>query len=135
MKPAITLSSRDFERIETLLDSLPASSSVTRDRLFEELERADVIDSNAVPPTLVTMNSRVTFTVLPDGKTMTYTLVYPADMDGSPDKISILAPVGSALIGLSVGQEIDWAMGGDKTTRVRIEKVDYQPEEAGDFHL
>lgn len=135
MKPAITLSSRDFERIEKLLDSLPASSAVTRDRLFEELERADVISPKEVPPTLVTMNSRVTFTVLPEGKTMTYTLVYPADMDGSADKISILAPVGSALIGLSVGQEIDWSVGGDKSTRVRIEKVDYQPEEAGDFHL
>lgn len=135
MKPAITLSSRDFERIEKLLDSLPASSSVTRDRLFEELDRADVVPPQEVPPTLVTMNSRVTFTVLPEGKTMTYTLVYPADMDGSADKISILAPVGSALIGLSVGQEIDWSVGGDKSTRVRIENVDYQPEEAGDFHL
>lgn len=135
MKPAITLSSRDFERIENLLDSLPASSSATRDRLFEELERADIVAADAVPPTLVTMNSRVTFTVLPEGKTMTYTLVYPADMDGSADKISILAPVGSALIGLSVGQEIDWSMGGDKSTRVRIEKVEYQPEESGDLHL
>lgn len=135
MKPSITLSSRDFERIEKLLDSLPASSAVTRDRLFDELDRAEVVAPDAVPPTLVTMNSQVTFTVLPDGKTMTYTLVYPADMDGSPDKISILAPVGSALIGLSVGQEIDWPMAGDKTTRVRIERVDYQPEQAGDFHL
>lgn len=134
MKPTITLSSRDFERIETLLDSLPGAS-VARDRLFEELERADIISPDDVPPTLVTMNSKVTFTVLPNGKTMTYTLVYPADMDGSPDKISILAPVGSALIGLSVGQEIEWFMEGGKTTRVRIDQVDYQPEESGDFHL
>jgi len=84
---------------------------------------------------VVTMNSRVKFTVLSTKKSFTYTLVYPQDMDGSADKISVLAPVGSALLGLTVGQEIEWTLAENKTTRVRIDSVEYQPEDSGDYHL
>ena len=138
MLPDICISSRDFERIENLLDALPQSYSDVKTRLFAELGRADVVDSSLMPPDVVTMNSRVTFTVLSTGQEITSTLVYPNDktsQNNSGDRLSILSPVGTALLGLSVGSEIEWPVDLNKNTRVRIDAIDYQPERSGDFHL
>ena len=134
-QPTITITTRDYERLEKLLDSLSAEQYEKVEALAEELGRADVVSPQAVPAGVVTMNSRVKFTVLSTKKSFTYTLVYPQDMDGSADKISVLAPVGSALLGLTVGQEIEWTLAENKTTRVRIDSVEYQPEDSGDYHL
>ena len=138
MLPDICISSRDFERIENLLDALPQSYSDVKTRLFAELGRADVMDSSLMPPDVVTMNSRVTFTVLSTGQEITSTLVYPDDkisQINSGDRLSILSPVGTALLGLSEGSEIEWPVDLNKNTRVRIDAIDYQPERSGDFHL
>ena len=138
MLPDICISSRDFERIENLLDVLPQSYSDVKTRLFAELGRADVMDSSLMPPDVVTMNSRVTFTVLSTGQEITSTLVYPDDkisQINSGDRLSILSPVGTALLGLSEGSEIEWPVDLNKNTRVRIDAIDYQPERSGDFHL
>jgi len=135
MLPDICISSRDFERIETLLDSLPVAYTGIKERLLDEMARADIVEPEAIPPTVVTMNSCVTFTVVSTGQTMTRTLVYPKDQDGSADKVSLLTPMGSALLGLTVGQEIEWFIEPSKTMRVHIDDINYQPERAGDFHL
>jgi regulator of nucleoside diphosphate kinase len=135
MLPNICISSRDFERIETLLDSLPVAYSAIKERLQEEMARADIVAPEAIAPTVVTMNSRVTFTVISTGQTMTRTLVYPRDQEGSADKISLLTPMGSALLGLAVGQEIEWFIEPTKTMRVHVDAIEYQPERAGHFHL
>lgn len=135
MLPAITVSTLDLERIEMLLDALPATHDELKERLFTELGRADFVVPTAVPPTLVTMNSRLGFTILATGMRMTKTLVYPKDVAAGADTISILTPLGSALLGLSVGQEIEWQIDAQKTMRVRIDAIEYQPERAGDFHL
>lgn len=135
MLPAITISTLDFKRIEAVLDALPPAYDEVKDRLFAELDRADLVDPAAVPATLVTMNSRVRFSVLATGMTMVKTLVYPRDQATNEDNISILTPLGSALLGLSIGQEIEWQIDVQKTMRVRIEAIEYQPERAGDFHL
>jgi len=135
MLPDICISSRDFERIENLLDSLPKSYSDIKSRLLSELGRADVLDATLIPPTVVTMNSCVTFTVLSTGQRMTSRLVYPKDQDGTLNTLSILTPIGSALLGLSIGAEIEWPIDVSKTMRVRIDAIDYQPERSGDFHL
>ena len=134
-QPTITITTRDYERLEKLLDKLSPEQYEKVEALADELGRADVVSPQAVPAGVVTMNSRVRFTVLSTQKSFTYTLVYPQDMDGSADKISVLAPVGSALLGLTVGQEIEWTLAKNKTTRVRIDSVEYQPEDAGDYHL
>lgn len=134
-QPTITITTRDYERLEKLLDSLSAEQYEKVEALADELGRADVVSPQTVPAGVVTMNSRVKFTVLSTKKSFTYTLVYPQDMDGSADKISVLAPVGSALLGLTVGQEIEWTLAENKTTRVRIDSVEYQPEDSGDYHL
>jgi regulator of nucleoside diphosphate kinase len=135
MLPAITVSTLDFKRIESVLDILPPAFDEIRDKLFAELDRADLVEPLAVPSTLVTMNSRVRFTILATGVTMVKTLVYPRDQAANENNVSILTPLGSALLGLSVGQEIEWQIDAQKTMRVRIDTIEYQPERAGDFHL
>jgi regulator of nucleoside diphosphate kinase len=134
-KPAIIVSSLDFERLEALLDSLPPNSFPEAELLAAELDRARKLDPQKMPADVVTMNSRVRFAVEPSGKEYELTLVYPKAIDESAGKISILAPVGSALLGLSVGQEIEWPAPGGNIVRVRIIDILYQPERAGDFHL
>jgi len=83
---------------------------------------------------LVTMNSTVRFRVESSSKEFCLTLVYPKDAKSDGSTVSILAPVGSALIGLSEGDEIDWPTPSGKAQHVRIEKVVYQPESAGEYH-
>lgn len=96
-KPHIILSSLDLERIEALLDKQPAFPG--REALEAELDRADVLEPKEMPPNVVTMNSTVRFTLLESGKTNTLTLVYPKEMDGSADKVSVFAPGGVAIRG------------------------------------
>ena len=76
----------------------------------------------------------VRFGIDSSGEDFCLTLVYPKDVDGSGNTISILAPVGSALLGLSTGDEIEWPRPGGGTIKVRIVEVIYQPERAGKFH-
>jgi len=132
-KPQIILSSLDFDRIEALLEKNQAPFP-GRDVLEAELDRADVFDPKDMPPNVVTMNSTVRFTMLETGKTSTLTLVYPKEMDGSDSKVSIFAPVGIALLGLSVGGELQMPSATGKVTTVRVDAIDYQPENAGELH-
>jgi len=133
-RPKITISSLDAERLEQLIDSLPAGAFPGKAELEAELVRAEIVAPDQVPPTVVTMNSTVRFRVQESAEAFELTLVYPRDMDGSSGKISILAPVGSALLGLSQGDEIEWPKPGGGTLRVQIEQVVYQPERAGALH-
>jgi len=80
------------------------------------------------------MNSTVRFTMLETGKSSTLTLVYPKDLNGRADRISILAPVGSALLGLAVGDKMSWPAPGGKQLEVQIIEIIYQPERDGEFH-
>lgn len=133
-KPKITLSSLDLDRLETLLDSLPADAFPGKDALRAELDRAELVEPEQVPPTVVTMNSTVRFNIASSDEDFRLTLVYPKDIDGASDKISILAPVGSALLGLSVGDEIEWPRPGGGILKVKIVEIIYQPERAGEFN-
>ncbi len=132
-RPKIIMSTLDAERLESLLESLPDGTFPGRAALEAELLRAEVVDPKQVPPTVVTMNSTVRFRVGPD-EDFQLTLVYPRDADGSANRISVLAPVGSALLGLSQGDEMEWPKPGGGTVKVRIEEVTYQPERAGEYH-
>jgi regulator of nucleoside diphosphate kinase len=129
--PHITVSSLDLARLQMLLKSSPAQPQL--DNLRAELERADVVEPENMPPTVATMNSTIRFVIEPSGKEFELTLSYPDDVRGESARISVLAPVGSALLGLSVGQTIDWPVPGGKTIRVRVLDISYQPERAGDF--
>lgn len=133
-KPKIMISSFDAERLDMLLESLPQNAFPGRDDLEAELARAEVVDPEDMPPTVVTMNSTVRFKVESSTEEFCLTLVYPRDVDTSGEKISILAPVGSALLGLSQGDEIEWPKPGGGVLRVRIMEVTYQPERSGEYH-
>ena len=132
-KPKIVLSSLDADRLSKLLDSLPDQAFPGRDDLEAELARAEIVPPAEVPPNVVTMNSTVKFSIESSSKEFFLTLVYPKDVDARGGTISILAPVGSALLGLAKGDEIEWPNPGGRVLRVRIEDVLYQPEREGDF--
>ncbi|MBN8482112.1 MAG: nucleoside diphosphate kinase regulator [Xanthomonadales bacterium] len=129
--PSLIMSARDVRRLEALLaqagDTLPASAA----RLEDEIARADVREPAAIPADVVTMNSQVECREEPHGATRVLRLVYPKDADSSDGRVSVLAPVGAALIGLSVGQSIDWPLPGGRSTRLAVTKILYQPEAAG----
>lgn len=131
--PNITVSTLDLARLSHLLDSLPADLQPGLDSLRLELERASVVAPEDIPPTVVTMNSTIRFAIEPTGKEFELTLAYPEDVQGQPGRISVLAPVGSALLGLAVGQQIQWSVPGGKTVQVRVLEVSYQPERAGEY--
>lgn len=134
-KPKIMISSLDAERLDELLEHLPDNSFPGKAALQEELARAEVVDPKAVLPTVVTMNSTVRFRfTTPPNDEFSLTLVYPKDVDPAGGTISILAPVGSALLGLAEGDEIEWPKPGGGTLRVRIQEIIYQPERAGQYH-
>lgn len=132
-RPAITISSLDASRLERLLDSVDGKQFPDSEELLAELLRANVVEPRDIPPDVVTMNSTVTFQVESSEREFSLTLVYPKDADDSSTKISILAPVGSALLGLREGDEMSWPKPGGGALKVNILKVTYQPERAGDF--
>ena len=132
-KPPITISTLDAARLERMLDSLGSNQFPDNDDLQTELDRANIVEPQKIPPDVVTMNSTVTFRIESSDKEFSLTLVYPNDVDDSTRKISVLAPVGSALLGLREGDEISWPKPGGGLLLVRILKVMYQPERSGDF--
>jgi len=132
----ITVTALDHERLQKLIQTW----SDTRDRdaaeaLADELDRADVVPAERIAGSVVTMNSRVVFRDEETGESREVSLVYPIDSDFEQGRISVLAPVGSALLGLSVGQTIDWPLPRGRLKRIRVVEVIYQPEAAGHLHL
>ena len=119
-KPEIIVSSEDYNQLYALLDTLPDSK--TTDLLVDELERAKVVSAEQLPENVVSMYSQVTFTVLSTGKTFTCRLVYPHQAH-ERDALSILKPVGSAILGLSIGDVIEWPLENNRQTLVRIDRV------------
>jgi regulator of nucleoside diphosphate kinase len=134
-KPKIIISSVDMARLDALLEPLADDAFPGKAALEEELDRAKVVPVGKVPPTVVTMNSTVRFKVESSTEEFCLSLVYPKDMDTSGKKLSVFAPVGSALLGLSEGASIDWVKPNGGKMQVRIEEVMYQPERAGDYDL
>ena len=127
-RPDLIMSSVDVERLEEILDNLHEDDFPGKIDLEEELARATVVPPNEVPPDVVTMNSTVFFETKPQGKKFTLTLVYPTDTSIVKNSISVLAPVGSALLGLSIGDEIEWPRPGGGKILLQIIDITYQPE-------
>lgn len=132
----ITVTTADLDRLRKVI----AANRNSRDRdaaeaLADELDRAQVVPAESIADTVVTMNSRVVFRNEETGESREMSLVYPARSDPGQGRISVLAPVGTALLGLSVGQTIDWPLPQGELKRYRVVAVLYQPEAAGDLHL
>lgn len=133
LPPPLVISRLDCERLEALLEqTLPAG--IDTSGLRRELDRAEIVEPTQVPADAITMNSVIRFVDEASGEEREAALVYPRDADGSAERISILAPVGSALLGLRVGAHIAWPLPGGRSARLRVLGLRYQPEAAGDLH-
>ena len=132
----VVITEADFDRLRHLLESprYRATHPVLLRTLKTELDRSAVVAPGDVPKGVVTMHSRVRVRDVSAGESETYTLVYPDEADILAGKVSVLAPLGIALLGARVGQVVDFeAPAGPR--RLKVEKVLYQPEDSGDFHL
>lgn len=134
LPPSLIISSRDLARLEALLDSPVLGRHPAALALMDELNRAEVLPPERMPADVVTMHSRVECQDIASGEDHVLTLVYPNEADVARGHVSVLAPVGSALLGLSVGQSIDWNAPGGRPLKLRVKAVQYQPEAAGDRH-
>ena len=127
----------DLERLEDLLAAAGEFSYRDRGDLEEleaELQGGKIVDSKTVPPNVVTMNSRVRLVDVGENKSMIFTLTFPRDADIDTGKLSVLSPIGTAILGHSEGDLIEWRVPAG-FRQIKIEKVLYQPEAAGDYHL
>jgi len=126
----------DLNRLENLLAKIDMGKSRDTGHLEDlefELGRAEIVDPKKIPADIITMNSRVKLLDLKSGEEKIYTLVFPHDAEPKENRISILAPIGTALLGYRVGDIITWEVPGG-TRRLKVVEILYQPEAAGDFH-
>lgn len=129
----IYLTDQDYQRLTGLL---ARTENEVSEFLEEEVERAHIFPQDKIPADVVTMNSRVRCSDLDSGEVSELTLVYPQDADIEQGRVSVLAPMGAALIGLRRGQSIEWQLPtSGRKRRLKVTAVLYQPEAAGDWHL
>ncbi|MGV3503616.1 MAG: nucleoside diphosphate kinase regulator [Adhaeribacter sp.] len=131
----IYLTEKDYHRLhQVVLAQRQTNGNQAVEALGKELKRACLVPSTSIPADVVTMNSRVILREKEKGSTFELTLVYPREANVSEHKISVLAPVGTAILGCKVGEEVSWPV-GNKTIRYEVEEILYQPEAAGDVNL
>jgi regulator of nucleoside diphosphate kinase len=133
-EPSITVTERDFERLQKLLEAESNRALPGIDMLVNELDRATVVKSEEIGPDVVTMNSTVRFVDEGSNRAYELKLVYPRQA-GEAGSVSVLAPVGSVLLGLSVGKKIRWQVPGGRDLRLRVVSVINQPESQQQYHL
>ncbi|NLE10202.1 MAG: nucleoside diphosphate kinase regulator [Actinobacteria bacterium] len=133
---AIYITEQDLERLRKLVTQQRASegSSAYLRKLQGELEKAAVVEPSAVPADVVTMRSTVELLDLDTGAKEIRTLVFPDEADVEQAKVSVLAPIGTAMLGYRVGDTFEWKVPAG-TRRLKISRIIYQPEAAGDWHL
>lgn len=133
----IFITDYDMQRLGELIQN--ANSKPSRDgryleELREELLKAELVDPADIPRDVITMNSKVSLQDMSSGEDFAYTLVFPGDADLDSGRISVLAPVGTAMIGYRKGDRITWSVPGG-VKKLKVKKIIYQPEAAGDYHL
>jgi regulator of nucleoside diphosphate kinase len=129
----IYITDYDLTRLKELLHV--GISFAERDRelleaLQGELDRAHIVEPTAIPHDVVTMNSRVSLTDVETNEEQIYTVVFPSDANLDQRKISVLAPIGTAILGYRVGDTVEWRVPGG-IRKLRIKEILYQPEAAG----
>ncbi len=132
----IFITDYDMERLRKLLTRTKDETPLRADLkdLEAELARARLVQPQAVPVDVITMNSKVCLIDRDTSEELTYTLVFPEQANIGQGKISILAPIGTAMLGYRVGDTFDWQV-PDGTVSLEVKEILYQPEAAGDYHL
>lgn len=128
-KPAITVTRTDSERLGRLAESFADRNPLVAEELLAELDRAKLIDDGRLAADVVRMGSSLRFTS-DLGEDRRVTLVFPGEADIAEGKVSILTPIGVALIGLAAGQSIDWIARDGRTHRLTVESVDVPGSQA-----
>ncbi|NLW84343.1 MAG: nucleoside diphosphate kinase regulator [Phycisphaerae bacterium] len=131
----IYLSEYDADQLRTLISTLDKRNLADRTyamSLENEVNRAEILPSSDIPDEIVRMNSRVQLTDLDTGNVLELQVVYPSDADFDDGKISVLSPIGTALLGYRVEDVIMWDVPGG-TRRLKIDKMLHQPEAVGGF--
>jgi regulator of nucleoside diphosphate kinase len=131
----IYITNNDMNRLKTLIaDAIEKNPNSRNDlqHLNDELDRAEICEQQDIPKDVITMNSKVHLVDLSSNEDLVYTLVYPSHANVDLGRISVLAPIGTAMIGYRVGDEIKWPVPGG-TRRLKVKEVIYQPEASGDF--
>ena len=132
-KRTIFITQADMKRLQSLIESMKSSREDLQ-ALRAELHQAHVVAPADIPKDVVTMNSKAQVRDLETNEIMTYTLVFPGNANIDDGKISVLAPVGTAMLGHRAGEEFEWHVPAGPV-RLRVEEVLYQPEAAGHYNL
>ena len=137
MKNSIYITSQDKQRLEELLAEVSVSDPRQHGDLKlleEELRRAVIVEPKEIPGDVITMNSRAEMRDLESDEIVAFTLVFPSEANIDEEKISVLAPIGAGMLGYRVGDEFEWNV-PDGVRHMKVTKVHYQPEAAGNFDL
>ena len=133
----IQITQFDLDRLKKLVEEAAYTDYRGRDylaRLQAELEGAQVVPPQEVSQAVITMNSTAVLLDLETREEETYTLVFPEDAEVARGRISILAPIGTAMLGYEVDDTFEWPV-PDGKRRLQVRRILYQPEAAGDYHL
>ena len=134
-KNTIYLTDKDYNRLLQMVQSQRQKNGLfVVAALSQELKRAKVVSPTEIPADVITMNSRVRLKEMKSAAELDIDIVYPNDADVAKRKVSVLAPVGTAVLGCKVGDEVKWPVAQGMVT-YKVEELIYQPEAAGDFNL
>jgi regulator of nucleoside diphosphate kinase len=136
-KKKIYITEKDADRLRDLVRSGTVAGENGKfylDQLVNEIAQAEIVDPLKIPKNVITMNSRVRFCDLDTKESYTYSIVYPSFANPAKNRISILAPIGMALLGYQTGDVVEWKVPAGMR-RLKIEEVLYQPEAAGEYDL
>src|SRR5689334_24988526 len=128
---SIYITEPDYNRLSALIEKKRESNGIDRqylNKLEAELDRAEIVDAKDIPANVITMRSTVRLKDLVSGEANTYSLVFPTEADFSQGKISILAPIGTAILGYKSGDTIEWVVPSG-LRRLKVDKIIYQPED------
>jgi len=130
----IFITELDYDRLTGLIDRTRERNGTDREylnKLEAELDRAEIVEAKDIPPDVITMRSKVRLKDLVSGESATYSLVFPTEANFADGKISVLAPIGTAILGYRKGDTIEWPVPSG-LRRLKVEEILYQPESAGD---
>ena len=125
--PPLLLDAAHFERLQNMAMANMARAPEVGERLLDELERAQVVPSGALPADVVTIGSRVSFVEKGTGREQTVTVVLPPEADIALRRVSVLTPIGAALIGLGRGASIEWETRAGQVRELTV--IDVSPPE------
>ena len=135
MRKEIYITEIDKERLSKIIDTEIKIGNIldkTNKKLSDEINNAIVVSSRQVPQDIITMNTRALLYL--DNEDLELTLVYPEEADFANNKMSVLSPIGTAILGYKVGDTVEWEVPSG-ITQIHIKGVLYQPEASGDYHL